>query len=161
MLLSVHCGGVSTPDEPPPTYTYGEVADRIEQVLGERPALSSLRAAAAKARHTPTTQAVPRLTLDLPAPLPRPSGSGPVRFPAPDVERWLADHPRRRWVATMERARTQLAGGEDPEEVVREALVQGLSWRNVTELLHGLECQPQTLAGVHKRYRQLQGRSEQ
>ena len=44
---------------------------------------------------------------------------------------------------------------------MREALGHGLSWRNVTELLHGMTGQPQTLAGVHKRYRHLQDSSDQ
>lgn len=158
---SPYTAAVSTHEGPPRTYTYVEVADRVEQVLGVRPALSALRAAAAKARQSSTSQAAPRLTLGLPAPLQRPSGSGPARFAADEVERWLQEHPRRRWAEAMERARARLAAGVEAEEVVREALGQGLSWRNVAQLLHGVTGQPQTLAGVHKRYRHLQDSSDQ
>lgn len=151
--ISVDCGLVSS--EQPQVYTYKQVADRVEQVLGERPSLSALRAEAAKERQTPTTQANPRLTLRLPAPLPRPSGSGPARFSADEVEQWLLEHPRRRWMQVMEQARADLAAGKGTEQVVEGVLAAGASWRNVAQLLTGMHGQPQTLAGVHKRFRHL------
>lgn len=151
--ISVDCGCVSS--EHPQVYTYRQVADRVEEVLGERPSLSSLRAEAAKGRQTPTTQARPRLTLQLPAPLPHVPGARPVRFSAEEVERWLQNHPRLRWAQAMERARSALEEGQEPAQVVEEVLSAGASWRNVVQLLAGVPDQPQTLTGVHKRYRSL------
>ena len=61
----------------PATYSYKELAARIDQVLGERPSLSALRAAAAQERRTSTTLSRPRLTVGMPAPLPPTSRTTP------------------------------------------------------------------------------------
>lgn len=55
----------------------------------------------------------------------------------------------------MARARGALEAGKEPTQVVEEVLEAGASWRNVTQLLAGVPDQPQTLTGVHKRYRSL------
>ncbi len=68
--------GVSTE----PIYTYLQLADRMEQVLGARPSLSSLRAAASEARRTQSVRRRPRLTLGMPAPQPSPSPTAPALF---------------------------------------------------------------------------------
>ena len=110
------------------TYGYEELAARIEQVLGERPSPSALRAARAQGRRTKSTLTKPRLTVGLPASLPAPSRTAPAAFDIEEVERWLAGHPR---------------------------LAHGLSWRTITSLLVAHDGQVRSIAGVHKRYRHL------
>ena len=69
-----------------PVYTYLQLADRMEQVLGARPSLSSLRAAASEARRTQSVRRRPRLTLGMPAPQPSPSPTAPALFSQAEIE---------------------------------------------------------------------------
>ncbi len=140
----------------PATYSYEQLAARIEEVLGVRPSLSTLRAAAAEARRTPTSRARARITVGLPAPLPTASRTAPVHFDATLIEAWLAEHPRLIWMRASERFRQRLERGEDVDTVVRQALSEGLPWRTITSLLHDRGGEPGTLAGIHRRYRRPQ-----
>ena len=137
------------------TYGYEELAARIEQVLGERPSPSALRAARAQGRRTKSTLTKPRLTVGLPASLPAPSRTAPAAFDVEDVERWLAGHPRVAWNQAVAQAEQALARGEDVESVISQALAHGLSWRTITTVLVEHDGQSRSTAGVHKRYRHL------
>ncbi|GAA4995374.1 hypothetical protein GCM10023317_24570 [Actinopolymorpha pittospori] len=139
----------------PATYSYKELAARIEQVLGERPSLSALRAAAAQGRRTSSTLSRPRLTVGMPAPLPPTSRTAPAAFSAEAVEAWLQDHPRLAWNQAMSEIHDALARGDDVEAVVGKALADGLSWRHITAALNAHDDRQRSIAGVHKRYRHL------
>lgn len=135
------------------TYSYEELADRIEQVLGERPSRSALRAAAAKERIARSTQSVPRLTAGMPRPLPAPTRTAPAAFSAEQVEAWLANHPRLVHDQALRQLSAALARGDDVETAVHQARSTGLSWRAITAALSEHDGQPRSVAGVHKRYR--------
>ena len=137
------------------TYGYEELAARIEQVLGELPSPSALRAARAQGRRTESTLTKPRLTVGMPAPLPAPSRTAPAAFDVEDVERWLAGHPRVAWNQAVAQAEQALARGEDVESVISQALAHGLSWRTITTVLVEHDGQSRSTAGLHKRYRHL------
>ncbi len=137
------------------TYGYEELAARIEQVLGERPSPSALRAARAQGRRTESTLTKPRLTVGMPAPLPASSRTAPAAFDVEEVERWLAGHPRVAWNQAVAQAEQALARGEDVESVISQALAHGLSWRTITTVLVEHDGQSRSTAGVHKRYRHL------
>ena len=133
------------------TYTYEDVADRIAEVLGERPALSTLRAEVTR-RPTSQQRQMPRLTTGMPSPLsPRTS---PARFSAAAVEKWLANHPRLDWKQARDDIDRERRRGEDLELIVAAALHRGLSWRVIAGALtdSGYQC---TTAGLHKRFRHL------
>ena len=144
---------VSTPR--PATYSYDELADRIEEVLGERPSNSALRAAPAQSRRTTSTLSKPRLTVGMPAPLPATSRTAPATFSAKDVEAWLAQHPRLAYNEAVLQARSGLNDGSPVEEVLAQALRNGLSWRTITSLLVEHDGQARSTTAVHKRYRHL------
>ena len=137
------------------TYGYEELAARIQEVLGERPSRSALRAARAQSRRTEATLTKPRLTVGMPAPLPAPSPTAPATFDVEEVERWLVSHPRLAWNKAVEQAERALVRGDDVELVIARALAQGLSWRTITSLLVAHDGQARSTAGVHKRYRHL------
>ncbi len=137
------------------TYGYEELASRIEDVVGERPSRSSLRAAPAQARRAESTLTKPRLTVGMPAPLPGASRTAPAAFDVDEVERWLAEHPRLAWNRAVDEARRALDQGVDLELVITRALGRGLSWRTITTLLVEHDGLARSTAGVHKRYRHL------
>lgn len=152
------CQGPYTPgvSEPrPATYGYEELASRIEEVLGERPSRSALRAAGAQGRRTGSTATKPRLTVGMPAPRPAESRTAPSAFDVEEVETWLENHPRLVWSRAVRDAQEALQRGDDVEKVIAGALGRGLSWRTVTALLVEHDGHARTLAGVHKRYRHL------
>lgn len=155
VFRSPYTPAVST--DQPATYDYESLANRIEQVLGDRPSRSALRAAAAQARRTSTTQARPRLTLGMPAPLTQTSRTSPARFSAAEVEAWLRSHPRLAWIEAMNRFRDELSRGDDVPSVVARARAAGLSWRHITSALNAYDGGHRSMAGVHKRYRHLAG----
>lgn len=137
------------------TYGYEELAARIENVLGERPSLSALRAARAEDRRTRSTLTKPRLTVGMPAPLPSPTRTSPAVFEMDEIERWLAHHPRLAWNRAVEQAQRALARGDDIDRVIAQALADRLSWRTITLLLVEHDGRVRSTAGVHKRYRHL------
>jgi hypothetical protein len=119
-----------------PTYTYRQVAERMEQVLGGRPALSSLRAASSEARRTKSVRRRPRLTLGMPAPQPARSRTAPALFSQAEIEHWLTHHPRVQFL-TSYRALVAAAAGpaKNLDAAVARARRDGLSWQHVAEAL--------------------------
>lgn len=119
--------------DPSATYDYPQLAERIEAVLGVRPALSTLRTATARA--TRAQDYPPRITAGMPAPLqPRTS---PARFRAEDIESWLQTHPwRLQKQALMELTAAAATLDEAAAtQAVAAARVAGASWSAVTEAL--------------------------
>lgn len=146
-----------TPSEPR-TYTYAELAERIESILGVRPAPSTLRAAAAEARRTPANQSRPRLTMGMPLPLSDSPPGKPVRFSAAETEEWLAQHPWREWTAVRDSLVQSAAAATAPEQLekaVAEARTGGMSWRQITEVLNAHGPVVKTMQAVHRSYRHL------
>lgn len=139
----------------PATYGYEELAARIEEVLGERPSRSALRAAWSQERRTELTLSRPRVTVGMPQPLPSPARTAPAFFDVEEIERWLARHPRLVWRQAVEETSRALGRGDDVELVISRALTQGLSWRTITALLVEHDGQARSVSGVHKRYRHL------
>ncbi|GAA4758025.1 hypothetical protein GCM10023328_47350 [Modestobacter marinus] len=116
-------------------YTYDQVADRIVAELGvPRPALSTLRAAAATAGRG-TNQRV-RVTAGMPRPL-QGRVDRQVLFDATEIDTWLANHPAR----AVRRARAALAAAapEDRQAAVDQARASGLSWAEVADAIAGAE----------------------
>lgn len=138
----------------PATYSYDQVAERIEQVLGERPSKSALRAAPLRQRRTRGRR--PGLTAGMPGPLPSPSKTIRARFSAAAVEEWLATHPRLEWARARHEAQTSLAAGKPTETAVSAALAGGLSWRQITAILNEHDGGHRSVSGVHKRYHRFE-----
>lgn len=146
-------------------YTYPQVAARIEEELGVRPSLSALRAAAAEERRRGAKGGVPRVTLGLPSPEPRPSATAPVLFSQAAIEAWLKKHPRRGYAAAVETL--QRAGyGPRPERegearrvrrenVIRRARAIGVSWSDIAHALSAGSAAPISRAGAYQRFRHL------
>lgn len=111
-------------------YTYTELADRIAEVLGERPSESTLRAAPAAGGRETNSRV--RLTAGMPAPL---AGrvAGRTVFAAAAVESWLAAHPR----SEVRRAQDRLVAAPAHERVaaVRRGRQAGLSWQQIADAL--------------------------
>ena len=129
-----------------PTLTYAELADRIEQALGERPAVSTLRAAPQAGRYA----ALSRITHGIPAPLPGSAG-GRVLFDAAEVDQWLADHPRREL-----RRQQQLlidAPLEQRPAAVAAARTAGLSWQRIADALTEADGAPHSKQAVQQRHK--------
>ena len=102
------------------TLDYTDLADRIEAVFGERPALVTLRTAVAR----PSRRKVsPSLTAGLPAPV-TPSGAR-TRFSASAIEEWLAHHPRLRQAVLMRQIIE--ATTDDRDQVITAAREAGRS----------------------------------
>ena len=136
------------------TYDYQQVADRIAQTLGVRPATSTLRAADSRPAKTSQYGGRPRITDQMPAPLPaRPQ----VRraFSAEQIEAWLHDHPWHQYDAALRRGRERLDAGVDEEEVVRDLLLARVSWDDVAGVLSGPLDRRLTKEGVRRRYLHL------
>ncbi len=134
----------------PATYGYAEVADRLEEELGVRPALSTLRNAAAVAGRG--IQSPPRITDGMPAPLPAPSRTTPAQFDRAQIERWLRRHPRKVERRVIENALAALDEGQPEARVVKRARAKGLSWRAITALLNEHDGRGRGLSAVHKLY---------
>ncbi|WP_043650846.1 hypothetical protein [Cellulosimicrobium cellulans] len=132
------------------TYGYAEVAERIEQELGVRPALSTLRAATAKAEES--TKSSPRVTAGMPAPLPSSARTVPAQFDRAAIERWLRRHPRKLERRAVEEAAAALSRGDAEADVVAKARADGLSWRAITEILNNHDGRARSTSAVHKRY---------
>ena len=139
----------------PVTYGYAELANRIEQVLGERLTCSTLRSAVSQNRRDRPVQTRPRLTAGMPAPLPAPSRTAPARFDGAAVEAWLSEHPRLRWNAARQEVLQALVGGASIDSVVTAGVAAGLSWRHLTAVLNDFDHGHRSVAGVHKRFRHL------
>jgi hypothetical protein len=135
--------------EPPRRLTYALLADRIEAELGVRPALSTLRAAAADSnRGNPGT----RLTAGMPAPLKTPDARGRTQFSAAAVDRWLARHPRRR--IRREQDRLAATPAAQRARAVAHARAAGLSWAHIATALGEADARTYSRQWAQQRYRQ-------
>ena len=135
------------------TYTYAQIAERINEVLGETPSLASLRAAAAEATRTASTNSRVRLTADMPAPLtPR---SSPALFDRLEIERWLTHHPRLKERQAYAELVRSLATETARRSAVRQARTRGLSWRRITDALTDATGTAHSHQGVFKAFRDL------
>jgi hypothetical protein len=110
--------------------TYPELAARIEQALGVRPALSTLRAAAAVQDRGKTRT---RVTASMPAPSSSPDPAGRTVFNAAAIDRWLVHHPRRRIRQRQERLIAVRASRRP--QAVAGARQAGLSWQQIADAL--------------------------
>lgn len=108
------------------TLSYDELADRIEAVLGERPALVTLRTAVVRPSRRKVSSS---LTAGLPAPVAS-VGNRPG-FSVDVVEEWLAHHPRLRRAELMQRIIE--ATPEDRDQVIISVREEGLSWGAIAE----------------------------
>ncbi len=136
------------------TYSYRELAERVEEVLGDRPSLSALRASASASRRSATTQGWPRLTAGMPAPKPSKSRTAPAAFSQREVEVWLRRHPRLAATKAYDALVTATGKPRSRLEVaVRKARSAGLSWRLVAEAVTEGSGLPHSTAGVYKAFR--------
>ena len=125
--------------------TYEEVADRIDEEFGERPAYTMLRYAVS----SPSTKKVaPGLTTGLPAPV-SPPGKG-VRFSAREIEDWIAHHPRRRHDELM--SSIIEATPERRDQAIISARDQGLSWEAIAQAVSTATGTTYTKQGAQKKY---------
>lgn len=137
-----------------PTYTYAQVAELINEVLGETPSQASLRAAAAEATRTASTNSRVRLTAGMPAPLtPR---SSPALFDRLEIERWLRHHPRIKERQAYAALVGQVATEADRRLAIRRARSQGLSWRRIADALTEATGTRHSHQGVFKAFRDLE-----
>lgn len=121
---------------PGSTYTWDQLAQRVYEVIGQRPARATVRAAVAYARQgTPRTRR--GLLAGMPAPEPPVSRTSPSRFDAQKVEAWLAAHPllEDRGVAQA-LCRALVEPGADVEAAVGQARRDALSWARITAALN-------------------------
>lgn len=127
--------------------SYADLANRVEQALGVRPALSTLRAAAA-------TDARSGVRTRLTAGMPGPVTSGPAGralFRASEVQAWLAEHPRRRLRRQQERLRD--APHQSRPRAVAAARAAGLSWQQVADALAEADGTTYSRQWAQQRYR--------
>jgi len=137
-------------------YTYPQVVDRIEEELGVRPSLSSLRAAAAEGNRRGRRGGIPRLTMGMPAPEPRPSATAVVHFSRTAIDSWLRSHPRRRYEAAVQAVTAAAAGPQRRlETAVRRARAVGVSWTDITSALTAGSATPASRAWTHRRFSHL------
>jgi len=121
--------------DPQRTYGYLELADLIEQQLGIRPSLSTLRSAAARPAD-PALSA--RLTTGMPQPLP--PHTKPARFDADAIDDWLDHHPMLTHRIRDQRLHdlTTAVGHSDTNAIphaVTQARKAGASWSAITTAL--------------------------
>lgn len=138
----------------PASYTYAELAERIEQVLGERPSRSALRAELAR-RPAERSQHRPRATAGIPPPLPATSRTAPSAFAVEAVEQWLEYHPRRAWNTAISELTHALTTGQDLTHAISSARAAGLSWRQITTAMNAVDGRTRSTAGVHKAFRHI------
>lgn len=135
-----------------PTYSYPDLADRIAEVLGTRPALSTLRSASAREQRP--LDYPPRLTAGMPRPIPS-TPPAPARFRIREVEQWLATHPWVRQRAALDDVTAAAAGTEEQlQAAVAQARAAGASWTALTAALQAGGW-PHGRAWTHRLFRDL------
>lgn len=136
-------------------YTWEQLAERVYEVIGQRPARATVRAGVAYAQQgTPRTRR--GLLAGMPAPEPPVSRTSPSRFDAQKVEAWLAEHPllQERGVAqALHRALVE--SGADVEAAVGQARRDALSWARITAVLNDAG-DARTRQAVFAAYRHLE-----
>lgn len=134
------------------TYTYQQVADRIEAVFGARPSLSTLRAAGAKS--SSGTDARVRITAAMPEPVSRREG-GTTLFDQEEIERWLEAHPRRVQHQSVQVFEKLLQREGVSQEAVAFARGQGLSWEQIRKAISSATGEKHSKSSLHARFRHL------
>lgn len=137
------------------TYTYEQVADLIQRVLGVRPALSTLRAAAAKQQRSPASARHSRLTAGMPAPYRVKSGA-PSVFLADEIDAWLNDHPQLRHDAAREQLLADVRAGRPESLAVDDARSRGMSWAAIASTLQSSDGRRRSRQGMHQAYQRRQ-----
>ena len=143
--------------EPPRTYTYAQLAQRIGDELGVTPSPGALRAARAEDQRTLGTRprARPRITAAMPPPLEAAKATAPARFDVEAVEAWLAAHPWRVHAKNLAAYRAALATGATTDQAVAQALVDGLSWAAIAQGLREVRGDQRGVQGIFKALRHL------
>lgn len=137
-------------------YTWEQLADRVYEVIGQRPARATVRAGVAYAQ-----QGIPRtrrgLLAGMPAPEPAVSRTAPSRFDAQKVEAWLAEHPVLQERAAAQALRRALVKpGADVDAAVGQARRDALSWARITAVLNDVG-DARTRQAVFAAYRHFEG----
>ena len=128
-------------------YTYAELADRIAAELGERPSLSTLRAAGATASHGTNSRV--RITAGMPPPAAH-TVDGRAVFRATAIEQWLRRHPRRAQQAARDRLQT--ASPARRAAAVDRARQAGLSWQEVVDVINAADGTARTRQWAQQRF---------
>lgn len=139
---------------PPATYGYAQIADRVDQVLGVRPAISTLRTAKVAQRRTAGLRARhDRITAGMPEPLTTSQPGESARFDAAQIEHWLANHPRVLKQQAEDAAIRALGRGDPELQVVRQARIAGLPWSRISRILTNFDGKTRTAQGLSALYR--------
>lgn len=127
--------------------TYEQLASRIETVLGTRPALSTLRAAAATRTRRPRRS---DLTAGMPAPLPERDSHHRTVFDSPAIEEWLHTHPRLQ--IRHHQQRLTAAARSERSTAVAAARAAGLSWQQVADACAAADATSYTKQWAQQRF---------
>lgn len=143
--------------EPPRTYTYAQLAQRIAEELRVKPSPSALRAARAEDQRALGTRprSRPRITTAMPPPLEASGPTAPARFDADAIETWLAAHPWRAHARHLATYRATLATTAPAEDAVAQALADGLSWTAISQGLREVRGDSRGVPGIWKALRHL------
>lgn len=127
--------------------SYAELAERIHQVLGVRPAESTLRAATANRDRPGRGTAV---TTGMPAPLAQRDPAGHAQFDPVAVDTWLHRHPQ----LTIRRHQQELRTGpvSGRATAVAAAREAGLSWQQVAAACAAADGTTYTRQWAQQRY---------
>lgn len=127
--------------------SYVELADRIHQVLGVRPAVATLRTATAN-RDRPGRGTA--LITGMPTPLPTRGPGGRAQFDPAAVTTWLRQHPQ----LVIRHHEQALQGVPAPERApaVAAARAAGLSWQQVADACAAADATTYTRQWAQQRY---------
>ncbi len=129
------------------TYTLTQVADRLEAVFGQRPALSTLRSA----QFEETRVTAPKPPIRITAGMPRPAETAPeLRYWATEIEAWLRNHPRKINEAAIDKFRR--AAVRNRPAAVASARAEGVSWAQVAQVLGELDGRSYSRQAMSQRY---------
>lgn len=129
--------------------TYQQVADLIEERLGQRPTTSALRHA--QANNQRSRRSYSSLTAGMPPPLQTRGRRGARLFDRAAIEEWVTTHPlltQATWQAELERTR----GGEARAGLVHRARAAGLSWQAIATALGRADATTYTRQAAQQRY---------
>jgi len=128
-----------------PTLTYDQLADRIEQELGVRPATSSLRAVAHSRRRRRTA-----VTAGMPAPEPTRDTRRRTVFDADAIDTWLAQHPH----VQIRRLQQRITAAPLARRtaVVAAAREAGLSWQHIADACAAADGRSYTKQWAQQRF---------
>ena len=131
-------------------YSVSDVVARLEEEFGQRTTPNAVHKAAGRPRRANSRAS---LVAGLPGPI-RASEGGALVFDADEVERWLAEHPRRvmqQAVLELERRVRAQPGPADLRAAVAAARAGGLSWAQIAEVLSRID-RPVSRQAVAERF---------